>query len=134
MCTYMHIFFSELFYIKWRRFLLLNTSVHNFFRLKYSHLKYSYTYFFSIFITLCTWSVCILRYQEISSIILHLIFFNLFILWVWVFACMYVCVPHARLVLQRPEDGIGSPQTGVTDCCELSHGCGEWIWVLQKCS
>lgn len=26
---------------------------------------------------------------------------------------------------QRPEQGIGSPDTGVTDTCELPHGCWE---------
>ena len=40
------------------------------------------------------------------------------------FANMYACVPRGVKYSQRPEQGVGSPGAGVTDCCELP--CGRW--------
>jgi hypothetical protein len=45
-------------------------------------------------------------------------------------ACMYICVPHGFWCLWGPEEGIGSPGTGVTDGCELLCGCWNRTWVL----
>lgn len=38
------------------------------------------------------------------------------------FAFMYVCVMYVQYLL-RPEEGIGSSESGITDGCELSCGC-----------
>lgn len=45
---------------------------------------------------------------------------------VW-FACMFVWVPRACWGQQRPEEGIKSPETEVTECCEPPCGCRESI-------
>ena len=44
----------------------------------------------------------------------------IFILYVWLFACMYVCcVYHIHAwYLKRPVKGTGSPGTGVIDSCD----------------
>lgn len=42
------------------------------------------------------------------------------------FACMYVCVPHAfQVPVEAKKEGIGSPETGVTDGCEPLCRCWE---------
>lgn len=41
---------------------------------------------------------------------------------------MYIYVPCTCLVSVEAEEGIGSPETGVTDGCELSRG---W-WELNS--
>jgi hypothetical protein len=38
---------------------------------------------------------------------------------------MYVCVVHACLIPQRPEEGIRAPALVVTDSWELPCECGE---------
>lgn len=38
------------------------------------------------------------------------------------FACVFY-VPRVQYP-QRPEEGVGPPGTGVTDCCQLPH----WNW------
>jgi hypothetical protein len=37
-------------------------------------------------------------------------------------ACVYMCAPGAGWYTKKPEDGVGSPETGVVDSCELTHG------------
>ena len=44
--------------------------------------------------------------------------------------CMYV--HHCVLSLQRSEESIRSPGTGVTGCCEVPRGCWEHNLVLWK--
>lgn len=48
-------------------------------------------------------------------------------------ACMYLYHVPAWC-LWRPEKGIRSPRTGVTDSCESLYGCWTWTWVLWKSS
>jgi hypothetical protein len=49
----------------------------------------------------------------------------------WLYACM--CIIDVQC-LWRPEEGIGSPGTVVTDGCELFRGCWELKLVLCKSS
>jgi hypothetical protein len=53
-------------------------------------------------------------------------------------ACMYMYHVHAWSP-QRSQEGMGSPGTGVTDSCNLAHGCPAlecWVQFLckNKCS
>lgn len=47
-------------------------------------------------------------------------FYYYFYLCVYVCACLSVCIPHACMCLQIPEEGVGFIGTGVTDSCELA--------------
>jgi hypothetical protein len=51
--------------------------------------------------------------------------YSFFILYVWVF-CMHACLYHMRAwCWQRPQEGVGSSGTEVTDGCESPCGCWE---------
>lgn len=42
-----------------------------------------------------------------------------------VFSWMYVCIPHNLQCLERPEEDIGFPETGVSDSCKPPCVCWE---------
>lgn len=49
---------------------------------------------------------------------------KIFLLYVWVFSCMYLCTTCMQYPW-GPEEGIKSPGTGVADGCEPLCGCSE---------
>lgn len=53
------------------------------------------------------------------------ILFCVFCLHACIFACMYVFAPYVRLVSWEPEEGIRSPESGITGSCKLLCGCWE---------
>lgn len=50
------------------------------------------------------------------------------------FAYIYVTRTVCMQCLWRPEEGVGSPGTGITDGCWPPVGVGNWTQVLQKCT
>lgn len=58
-----------------------------------------------------------------NAITISLLFKNYFHLYVFVFACMDVCVPHVCPV--APEAGRAHRRTGIADRCEPPRGCWE---------
>jgi hypothetical protein len=59
----------------------------------------------------------------------------IFNLCVWVFACMYVYLYTIYAwCLQRPEEGIESSGTRITDNCELPYWGWDQIWKSSHCS
>lgn len=67
----------------------------------------------------CMWTIFLIGYHIFNT-------YKQFYVSVW-FACMFVWVPRACWCQQRPEEGIKSPETEVTECCEPPCGCRESI-------
>lgn len=51
---------------------------------------------------------------------------------IYIYVCLYVCVPQACLMPQRQQQGIGFPGIRGTDGWKPPHGCWELTWVLWR--
>lgn len=63
------------------------------------------------------WIISLSHVTSLFKKIFYLKVLFIFSLWLWVFACKYVCVPCMS------EEGVGSPGAEITGSCRLPCGC-----------